>query len=51
MKLMRKNAKLILLGSALLAVVLVWYAVVAESRGVVTVAFLDAGQGDSILTA
>ncbi|MCH7597991.1 hypothetical protein IID27_03060 [Patescibacteria group bacterium] len=52
METIQKNLKLYLLAILFLAIFFIWYAVFAESRsGILTVAFLDVGQGDSILTS
>jgi len=49
MKNIKQNAKWYLLGVLFLANVLIWYAIFAEERaGILTVAFLDVGQGDAI---
>lgn len=46
---MRRNALLILLFILLCATVAIWYAVLREERdGLLTVSFLDVGQGDAI---
>lgn len=45
-----KNFKYYFLGVLFLGAVFVWYAVLAETRNGLTVAFLDVGQGDAILT-
>lgn len=45
----KRNFKWYFLGLLFAATILVWYAVFAESRNGLTVAFLDVGQGDSIL--
>lgn len=44
----RKHAALYFLGTLFVANFFIWYAVSAESRGTLTVAFLDVGQGDAI---
>lgn len=44
----RKHATLYFLGILFAANFFIWYAVSAESRGTLTVAFLDVGQGDAI---
>lgn len=44
----RKHAALYFIGTLFAANFFIWYAVSAESRGTLTVAFLDVGQGDSI---
>ena len=47
-----KNSPLYVLAFLLSVTAFVWYAVLSEERGnVLTVAFLDVGQGDSILTS
>ena len=52
METIQKNLKLYLLAILFLAIFFIWYAVFAESRsGILTVAFLDVGQGDAILTS
>jgi len=48
MQSIKKNLKYYFLGLLFLAMFLVWYAVFAESRNGLTVAFLDVGQGDAI---
>jgi len=49
MQSLKKNARWYLLVTLILANVLIWYAISAESRnGILTVAFLDVGQGDAI---
>ncbi len=48
MNFLKKNFKYLFLAILLGATVLVWYAVYAESRSGLTVAFLDVGQGDAI---
>ena len=50
MDFLKKNFKYLFLAVLLSAAVLVWYAVYAESRSGLTVAFLDVGQGDAVLT-
>ena len=45
----RKNIKWYLLAAPFLVNVLIWYAIFSESRGeILTIAFLDVGQGDAI---
>lgn len=44
----RKHAALYFLGALFVANFFIWYAVSAEGRGTLTVAFLDVGQGDAI---
>ena len=47
-----KNSPLYVLAFLLSVTAFVWYAVLSEERGnVLTVAFLDVGQGDAILTS
>jgi len=47
----QKNLKLYVLGALFIANLFIWSAVFAEERdGALTVAFLDVGQGDAILT-
>jgi len=48
MRILTKNLKWYFLGALFLATVFVWYAVLVETRGELTVAFLDVGQGDAI---
>jgi len=48
MEFTKKNAKYLFVLVLLVGVALVWYAVFAESRSGLTVAFLDVGQGDAI---
>lgn len=43
-----KNFKYYFLGTLFLGAIFVWYAVLAETRGGLTVAFLNVGQGDAI---
>ena len=43
-----KNFKYYFLGTLFLGAIFVWYAVLAETRKELTVAFLDVGQGDAI---
>ena len=43
-----KNFKYYFVGALFLMTVFVWYAVFAETRGGLTIAFLDVGQGDAI---
>ena len=45
----KKNFKYYFLAALLVVAVFVWYAVLAESRDGLTVAFLDVGQGDATL--
>lgn len=45
----KRNFKWYFLGLLFATTVLVWYAVFVESRNDLTVAFLDVGQGDSVL--
>ncbi len=45
---MMKNFKHYFLGALFLITVFVWYAVFAETRSDLTIAFLDVGQGDAI---
>lgn len=45
---MRKNAHLIILGILCVATIAVWATILRAERAVLTVAFLDVGQGDSI---
>lgn len=45
---LRKNLKLYIIGLFFCLNLLVWYAVFSEERNVLTVAFLDVGQGDAI---
>jgi len=53
MKTLQKNLHLYLLAFLLLVTFVVWYAVVrgGTGDGELVVAFLDVGQGDSILTS
>lgn len=44
----RKNFQYYFIGLLFLAAIFVWYAVFAETRSGLTVAFLDVGQGDAI---
>jgi len=47
----KKNTKWYLFGILLLSTSLIWYAVLdEEKKDILTVAFLDVSQGDSILT-
>lgn len=49
MEYIKKNLTVVILGILLLVNVFVWYAVFLEQRsGILTVAFLDVGQGDAI---
>ncbi|HEC30811.1 MAG TPA: MBL fold metallo-hydrolase [Candidatus Yonathbacteria bacterium] len=49
MKYVRKNLIKIALGTLLLISIVVWYSLLSkESQGILTVAFLDVGQGDAI---
>ena len=48
MQTLRKHAVLFFVGILFAANFFIWYAVSAEGRGILTVAFLDVGQGDSI---
>lgn len=46
---LRKNARLYILAALFIATCFIWYAVFREGRqGILTVAFLDIGQGDAI---
>jgi len=46
---LRKNLRFYFLAALFVATVLIWYAVFRESRGnILTIAFLDIGQGDAI---
>lgn len=44
----KQTLKLVLLGVFAVAVILIWHAALTSERGVLTVAFLDVGQGDAI---
>ena len=48
MQTLRKHAVLFFVGILFAANFFIWYAVSAEERGILTVAFLDVGQGDAI---
>ncbi len=48
MKKIKKQFKYWLLGALALLTLFVWYAVLAETRSGLTVAFLDVGQGDAV---
>jgi hypothetical protein len=50
MEFLRKNAEWYLLGILFLANILSWYAVFQYEKNVLSVAFLDIGQDDAILT-
>ena len=51
MESLKKNIKWYLLAALFLTNLFIWHAIFSESRnGILTVAFLDVGQGDAILT-